>query len=230
MAAEQIVPGLYMFSTRAVNMFLIESPAGCTLIDTGLPGSAPNLLQELAAIGKQSRDIRHIILTHAHPDHIGSFAALKRETNARAYMHRLDTGIATAGRGFRPMTPAPGLRRRILFRLFVHLDTSVEGEMIDQSLEDGDRLDFADDLQVIHTPGHCAGQVCLLWRKNGGVLLAADACSNMGGLGWSLGYEDVEEGKRSLKKLSSLNFQSACFGHGKPIREHASVQFAKKWG
>jgi hypothetical protein len=49
------------------------------------------------------------------------------------------------------------------------------------------------------------------------------------GLGWSLGYEDLEEGKRSLRKLSDLDFQVACFGHGKPILKDASLRFRKIW-
>ena len=142
-------------------------------------------------------------------------------------MHRLDAPIAVAGNGFRPMKPAPGLRTRVLFSLFVKF-RPVEGACIDHALEDGQEL--PNGLRVIHAPGHCAGQVAFHWREHGGVLIAADACSNMMGLGWSLGYEDFEEGQRSLKKLSALDFQVACFGHGKPILQDADRRFREKWG
>ena len=59
-------------------------------------------------------------------------------------------------------------------------------------------------------------------------MFAADACSNMMGLGWSLGYENFQEG-RSLKKLSAMDFQIACFGHGKPILKDASHRFKELW-
>ena len=53
MAATQIVPGLYVISAGPVNTFLLESSEGCTLIDTGFPGSADKILQGIGALGKQ---------------------------------------------------------------------------------------------------------------------------------------------------------------------------------
>jgi hypothetical protein len=61
-------------------------------------------------------------------------------------------------------------------------------------------------------------------------MFAADTASNMMGLGYSLGYEDLEEGKRSLAKIAALDFEVACFGHGKVIRQGASAKFKQKWG
>jgi glyoxylase-like metal-dependent hydrolase (beta-lactamase superfamily II) len=213
-----------------VNIFLIDSPDGCTLIDSGFPGNLDKILLKLGKLGKQPRDIRHIVLTHAHPDHIGSFAALKRATGADAYMHPADAPIATTGSGFRPLKAAPGVMTGILFRLFVRPVRSVEAASIEHRVEDGQQLEIADGLTAIHVPGHCAGQLALLWPQHGGVLFAADACSNMMGLGLSLGYEDIEEGKRSLKKLTARNFQVACFGHGKAILRDAARKFKEKWG
>ena len=194
----------------------------------GLPGSQGKIIQAAKELGKKPTDIRHILLTHAHPDHIGGFAALKRDTAAQAHMHLIDAPIAISGTGFRPMKAAPGLRRKILFRLFVRF-APVEGAPVDHYLEDEQQLPIAGGVTAIHAPGHCAGQMALLWHQHGGVLFAADACSNMMGLGWSLGYENLEEGKRSLRKLSALNFQIACFGHGKPILKDAALRFKELW-
>jgi glyoxylase-like metal-dependent hydrolase (beta-lactamase superfamily II) len=169
------------------------------------------------------------VLTHAHPDHIGGFAALKKATSADAFMHPLDASIVTSGSGFRPMTAAPGLLTGIMFRLFVRPVGSVEAAPIEHRVEDGQKLPIADGLTAIHVPGHCAGQLAFLWPQHGGVLFVADACSNMMGLGWSLGYEDFEEGKRSLRKLTAFGFQVACFGHGKAILQDAVGKFKQKW-
>jgi glyoxylase-like metal-dependent hydrolase (beta-lactamase superfamily II) len=229
MAAAQIVQGLYVIPAGPVNTFLLESSDGCTLIDSGLPGSADKILQAIGELGKQPKDIRHIVLTHAHPDHIGSFAAIKKATGADAYMHSTDAPIATSGSGFRPMKAAPGLRTGILFRLFVRPVRSVEAAPIEHRVEDGQQMPVAGGLTAIHVPGHCAGQIALLWPRHGGVLFAADTCSNMMGLGWSLGYEDFDEGKSSLKKLTTFDFQVACFGHGKAIMRDAAGKFKKRW-
>lgn len=230
MPAQQIVPGLYVISLRIVNVFLLESSDGLTLIDTGAPNSADRVLQAVGELGQNADDIGHIVLSHAHPDHIGSLAALKKATGAAAYMHPVDADIARTGTGFRPLTPAPGLITKILFRLFIRPVAGLEGAAVEHEVHDGDELPFAGGLKAIHVPGHCAGQLVFLWPQHGGVLFAADACANMLGLGWSLGYEDLEEGKQSLRKLAQLDFEIACFGHGKAITQNASAQFKKKWG
>ena len=227
MGATQIVRGLHMLPLGAVNAYLLELTDGCVLIDTGLPGSAETIVHRIKEAGKEPADIRHIILTHAHPDHIGSLAALKTATHAEAYMHPVDAKIATRGEGFRPMKAAPGLIKGIMFKLFVRL-VPVEAAAIEHHVEDGQILPIG-GLKAIHVPGHCAGQLAFLWPEHGGVLIAADACSNMTGLGWSLGYEDLEVGRLSLRRLSALDFQVACFGHGKPILKDASKRFREVW-
>ena len=71
--------------------------------------------------------------------------------------------------------------------------------------------------------------MAFLWPEHGGVLIAADAAANVFGLGLSPVYEDLDEGRRSLGKLAGLDFEVACFGHGKPIPSGASRRFAQKW-
>jgi glyoxylase-like metal-dependent hydrolase (beta-lactamase superfamily II) len=230
MPAKLITDGLYVIPIGPVNTFLLDSPEGCTLIDTGFPNSADKILQAIRELGKEASDVRHIVLTHAHPDHIGSLAALKQATGAEAYIHPLDAPIATTGTGFRPLSPAPGLITGLMFRMFIRPVATVEGAAIEHQVQDGEVLPLAGGLTAIHVPGHCAGQLVFLWPQHGGVLFAADTCSNVMGLGWALGYEDFEEGRRSLRKLAQLDFQVACFGHGKAITHAAGAQFRKKWG
>ena len=229
MSAKQIVSGLYSIALGPVNSFFLDLPEGGVLVDTGLPDSADKILRALEGLGKQPRDVRHIILTHAHPDHIGSAAALRKATGAATYLHSRDVSIAKNGGPFRPLTPAPGLLTKVMFKLFVGELAGVEPVTVDYVIANDHDLPIPGGLRAIHTPGHCAGQVALLWPEHGGVLFAADACLNLLGLGWSLGYEDLEEGGRSLQKLSRLEFQVACFGHGKPIRQDASARFRKRW-
>jgi glyoxylase-like metal-dependent hydrolase (beta-lactamase superfamily II) len=77
-------------------------------------------------------------------------------------------------------------------------------------------------------PGHCAGQLVFLWPHHGGVLFAADIAGNMLGLSWSVIYEDFKEGKSSLAKVGNLDFDVACFGHGKAIVGGAAERFRQK--
>lgn len=227
MAARTIVPGLHVIPVGAVNTFLLEDASGCTLIDAGFPDKADQIVTAIEGLGRKPSDVKTIIATHAHPDHIGSLAALKRATGAQVLIHPLDAEIAARGSGFRPMTASPGLLSGLLFRLFVRGNPSVEASPVDRLIEDGAALPH--HLRAIHTPGHCAGHVALLWPQHGGVLFAADACANMLGLDWSLGYEDREQGRISLEKLAALDFHIVCFGHGKEITRDAAAKFRKRW-
>lgn len=229
MIARQILKRLYVIPTGSVNTFLLDDPQGCVLIDTGFPGSEGKILVALKELGKSPEDVRHIVLTHAHPDHIGSAAALKQATKAQTYMHPFDAPIARLGTGFRPLHPAPGIALKIMFKLFMRPIDHVEPTYIDHEIEDGDTLPIAGGLRVIHVPGHCAGQIGLLWSQHGGVLFAADSCMHLMGLGLTIAYEDVALGRQSLQSLAGLEFQVATFGHGRSILRDASSRFRKQW-
>ena len=145
------------------------------------------------------------------------------------YAHAADRAIIETAKGFRPLTPGPGLVNGIVFRLVSRLGMgAVDAAPVDHTVADGDSL--PNGLRAIHAPGHDAGQIALLWPLHGGVLFAADACANfMGRLNYSMGYEDLAEGTRSLRKLAQLDFQIACFGHGRVIPKQAAEQFRHKW-
>ncbi|MCS7062234.1 MAG: MBL fold metallo-hydrolase, partial [Anaerolineae bacterium] len=80
-----------------------------------------------------------------------------------------------------------------------------------------------------HTPGHSQGHVAFLWPHEGGVLFAGDIAAHIGRLGPSILYEDYAEGKRSLRRVSSLEFAIACFGHGAALLHNAQEHFRRCW-
>jgi hypothetical protein len=71
------------------------------------------------------------------------------------------------------MTPAPGLLGQVLCRLFFNPNERMEPVTIDQPLSDGEILPIAGGIEAIHTPGHYAGHLALLWRP-GRMLFAGD--------------------------------------------------------
>lgn len=227
--AKPVTDGLFAVALGGVNVHLIDAPEGLVLIDAGFPDRAEAILSAIAALGRAPGDLRHIVLTHAHVDHIGSLAALVRATGARTWMHRLDVPIAERGSGFRPLKPAPSLPMGLLFRLIYREGLSVEPAHIDHVLEDGAVIPLAGGMTAIHAPGHCAGQVALLWPKRS-VLFAADVCAHLVALSDPLGFEDEVEGHRSQRRLAGLDFEITCFGHGRPITRGAARRFRAKWG
>ena len=232
MGATQIVPGVYGISLGFVNTFVIDA-GDLTLIDTGIAGSAPRILAAVRRLGRQPADIRHIVLTHCHADHTGSLKALQIESGAATYMHSTDAALVREGQAARPLRPAPGLMNAAIFRLMMagqSAPRTVEPVAIDHEIRDGEELPAAGGLQVIATPGHTAGHICLLWPHAGGVLFAGDAGGNMLGLSYAPIYEDLDAGQRSLGHLATLEFDVACFGHGRALVGGAAARFRQKWG
>jgi glyoxylase-like metal-dependent hydrolase (beta-lactamase superfamily II) len=228
MTAKHVIKGVQVVPMGFSNAFLLGTDDGLTLIDAGFPGKQAALFGAIHGLGRSPDQLKHLIFTHGHPDHIGSAAAIVRETGARTYMHPLDIPMAESGGPFRPMTPAPGLLRRAMCKLFFDPEERVEPVAIDQPLTDGEILSIAGGIEVVHTPGHCAGHVALLWRP-GRMLFVGDVYTNLIGLGDPVGFENLEQGRTSQRKLASLSFNAAGFGHGGPITQGASIQFRNKW-
>ena len=228
MALKRVTQGVHVVAMGMANAFLIEGEDGLTLIDAGYPGKEAAVFGAIRALGRSPDQLEHLIFTHAHPDHIGSAAAIVRETGARTYMHPLDMPIAESGGPFRPMRAAPGLLRRVLCKLLYHPEKRLEPVAIDRPLTAGEMLPIAGGIEVIHTPGHCAGQVALLWHP-GRMLFVGDVCMNIMGLSDPVGFESLNDGRASQRKVAGLSFAAAGFGHGGSIARDASTRFRNKW-
>ena len=140
--------------------YLIESDAGLVLVDAGLPRYERKVVRRIRALGRDALGL--IFITHAHLDHYGSAAALRRLTGAPIAIHRAD-GDAMA----RGLTPLGSVHRRgrslwALLRLFEPC-LRPEPTAADVLLDDGDDLRaYGLDAVVLHTPGHTPGSSCLI--------------------------------------------------------------------
>jgi glyoxylase-like metal-dependent hydrolase (beta-lactamase superfamily II) len=226
---KSITPNSWLIPMGNVNSVLLQGDDGeLALIDAGFPDHESAVLDALGTLGRRPEDLGHIVFTHAHPDHIGSAAALVRRTDAETWMHPLDVAIAQSGGPFRPMTPSPHPMQRILFHFFWHADEPIAPVRIDHQIEDGQTLPIAGGLKVIHTPGHSAGHVSLLWQGTR-MLIVGDVGSNMAGVSDPLGFENRETGRASQRHLASLEFEAAAFGHGRAISHDAMPRIQKGW-
>ena len=227
---KKIVERAWLVPLGLANSVLLEGDDGeLALVDAGFPDHEGKILDALRTLGRHPEDLRHLVLTHAHPDHLGCAAAIVKRTGAITWLHTADAPIAESGGPFRPMRPSPGLVQQIGFRLFYHPNEPIAPVRIDHQMQDGELLPVAGGLQVVHTPGHSAGHVCLMW-KSGGLLIVGDAGSNVAGVSDPLGFEDREQGRRSQRQIASLDFQAVAFGHGRAISRDALRRVRRKWG
>ena len=123
---------------RANSVLLEGDDGGLALVDAGYPGHEAAIFDALRTLGRHPEDLRHLVFTHAHPDHLGCAAAVVERTGAKTWIHSTDAPIAESGGPFRPMRPAPGLVQQIGFRLFFHANEPIAPVRIDR-FEDRER-------------------------------------------------------------------------------------------
>jgi hypothetical protein len=134
----------------------------------------------------------------------------------------------------------PGIIPAIAYLLFIKPGgTTYESLAVDQTLKDGETLPMANDIEVIHSPGHCAGHIALRLRQEG-VLIAGDICSNIMGLSYSVLNEDRALARGSIVRVAAYPFERAVFGHGKLLNKRATKDerepknkphmFSMSWG
>jgi len=224
-----VVPGLWRVELGVVNAYLLEDGDGLILIDTGYPSSETRLLDAVAELDRQPSDVRAVIVTHLHPDHAGSLAAVLDMTGAEAWMHPTDAAEVRVGNGFRPYTTSSGILNWVLERTLIQPGAKgFDPAPVAHEVEDGDAAPGG--LRVVHAPGHSAGHIALVWPEHGGVLVAADACSNLPVLAPSVVYESIETGRRTLRRLAAMEVDVAVFGHGKPIMSGAAEKMRAAFG
>lgn len=225
---QQITKNVYQISIGAVNAFIIKDN-GLTLIDTGYKNSTDKIFAAIKKGGENPNDIKRIILTHSHPDHAGSAADIKKRLGIPVFEHPEDATLTEQGIGGRTMHLAPGVMNWLLYNLFIkRIENKIDPLNIDEKLNDNDIIPVAGGIQVVHTPGHSAGHICLL-VKNEGVLIAGDICANFGGLAYSVVYEDRALGVKSILKAAQLDFDKAVFGHGSLLKQGADKKLKEKF-
>jgi glyoxylase-like metal-dependent hydrolase (beta-lactamase superfamily II) len=233
--AERVISNVWRLrlSMGYTNAYLLVSDDGVTLVDSGTKGQQGNILEGVSATGRTPADLKHILITHHHTDHTGSLASLVETTGAKAYVHPLDAPIT---RGDEPVAgPNPDVRMGWMLKpLLMRLQPSrMPPVAIEREVVDGDELAIAGGVTVIHTPGHTAGHVSYFWPQSGGVLFAGDAAGKLGSLGPPVGglgsmfTDDPEQAKESFRKLSELEFDTVCMGHGGVLTPQAHVAFRR---
>jgi glyoxylase-like metal-dependent hydrolase (beta-lactamase superfamily II) len=229
-AAEEIVEGVYAIGLGYVNAFMLTGEDGPTLIDSGLKGSDKRIRRAIREIGRQPGELRNVLVTHHHADHVGSLASLVKSSGAEVWVHPLDAPVVS-GEKQRPHPNPASMAGRVIGPLITRLpQNNPPPTVATQLANDGDVVPVAGGLQVIATPGHTAGHVSYLLPGHGGVLFAGDAAGHMlGRVGKPLLIftEDMAQAKESIRKLAALDFETACFGHGTVLKGRANIEFRR---
>jgi glyoxylase-like metal-dependent hydrolase (beta-lactamase superfamily II) len=201
---------------------ILDDENGNALVDTGLPGQEEEISSALADAGIGVQDLNRIIFTHQDLDHVGSGAALVRQSGAKVLAHNVEAPYIDGG--LRPLKPTPEmLEQRPQMREMMQRLEPID---VDESLEDGERLDLAGGIRVIFTPGHTPGHVSL-YLEGPRVLVAGDALTaeegHLNGPNPPVTL-DMDEAAQSVKRLAELDLETIVCYHGGVVNEDANGQ------
>lgn len=203
------------------NSFALPGDGGTVLIDSGLDGNA-----ELFApyIGGE----KAIVATHGHWDHIGLHRYL-RQRGATLYAHTGDRRYFEDHAWhwqdlfgqYRNDFDLPPARETVLRQC-------IGGEvLIDEEITDGQTLSlFGRILEVLHTPGHSDGSVCLL-EKESGALFTGDSLMGRGFFTGLPQYTDPTAYMASMQRLKTLTVDTVYSCHNEPMSGSLLAQKAQ---
>ncbi len=189
-----------------VSAYVLVRGREAVIVDTGNPGNAGDIEAGLSEVGLGWNDVGNVILTHRHPDHIGSLGpVMDNASEAFGYAGEADIpSIASP----RPLTP----------------------------VGDGDTVFGLSIIETPgHTPGSItvfdpvAGVVIVGDAINGAGSGVADSEGGVGGANPRFS-SDMAQAAESIKKLAALSFDSVYFGHGDPLEGNASQLVAELAG
>lgn len=207
-----------------VNAHLIRSPAGCILVDAGIPGSERKIGRALTACGLSFRDIKLIIVTHAHTDHAGSAARLRDLSGAPILAHKDDADFYSRKE---PMTFCP---TGWVGRLFLKTPMPHEpylGFVPDIMMANGETmnlLDFGIDGVVSHTSGHTPGSIAVELSSQdalvGDLIASGILIGGIARTGHAIRppfEDDPHRVARELERLVQRGTKRFYVGHGGPL-------------
>lgn len=232
------------FPVGPVNVYLLDGPAPA-LVDTG-PNTAEAMIalrEGLAACGHTLADVCHLVITHAHPDHFGLAARIVEESGAQVHSHRYNVELLSGdkaeigywGSYYAQVLRQAGVPQSILkttWRDFGAAAPYSQPVGVDVALDDGDVLTLGgNSWEVIHTPGHARGHVCLYHRESTDLLsgdhLLRDISSNPilepPLPGEAQRPRSLVQYLRSLEQVAALEVAAAWPGHGAPITDHRAL-------
>jgi metallo-beta-lactamase class B len=144
----RLIGNIYYVGAKNIASYLVTTPQGNILIDTGTTEMTPVITANIEKLGFKVRDIKIMLSSHAHFDHIGGHAAMKKLTGARVMAIRQDAEALEAGRDLSPLG-----------------DEGWTPVKVDRVLKDGDTVTLGGaTLRAVWAPGHTPG--CTVWTTS----------------------------------------------------------------
>ena len=220
------------------NVFLLSALDGYLLVDTSYEHKLKSLKNCLAKLGARFDDIRYIVLTHHHNDHVGNLAQLRNEYKFKIIAHRITAKRLAKGELGQPLVPLNLISSILLTALKKTGGQNLSFPPV--SLDDDDVL-FGDDgldlrsitgvnARIIHTPGHSDDSVSIVLPDNSAIV--GDLCFNLlpfgGGKYYPLLFDAMDKVYTSWEKLLKMGVTEIIPSHGKPFDSQLLARLIEK--
>lgn len=222
----EILKGVQYVDGTNANAYVVEEDDGTlTLVDATMQADGKKILQYITArMSRKPSEVRTIVVTHCHVDHIRGLAALKAATGGRVAVHEADADYVSGKAKY----PSPGGAMGLVFGVmspFLKV-TPVEPDI---RLKDGDAIGR---LVVVHTPGHTPGSISLYDRRDRALFVGDAARFVKGELKGPPPQftQNKAQAKESIERLSSLDFAVMLSGHGEPLVSTDGPRMMKDMG
>ncbi|QGU07496.1 putative metallo-hydrolase YflN [Corynebacterium occultum] len=229
MITTDVADGIDLISHAHVNCYLIDSDEGVTLVDAGLPRMWPMVLGALVRRGRQAEDIRGLVLTHGHFDHVGFARHVHQKLGVPVFVHPQDEYLAAHPYSYQPQSnrflyPLAHPRSLpLLGRMALAGALSIRGISDTRALTTGDPLPLPGSPVAMLAPGHTAGQ-CILHLPDRDTVISGDALVTLdpytGKPGpqivASAATKDTRQALAALDVLVDTGATTVLPGHGDP--------------
>lgn len=225
-----VAPGVHHVRAAHVSWSLIVDGDDVTLIDTGYPGDRDRVIASLDRIGRSPADVAAVVLTHAHPDHVGNAEHLRASFGIRVWAHRDEVANARGERieqvAVTTLIRKAWRRDVVVWARDVLRLGATRVERVTEVASCGEGvLDVPGRPAVVHTPGHTSGHVALHLPERG-ALLVGDALMTGHALSRTPGPQllpdffnlDAAQARASLHRLVGLDAAVVVPGHGPAFR------------
>lgn len=159
----EVAPRIHRVGAELINAYLVDADGGVVIVDAGAPAYWGDLPGILSTMGRSLADVRALLLTHGHEDHLG-FAERARQTGIEIRIHEDDAALARRDVPIKRSMVGPYRPRPLLEFLWHYARTGLlrvpKVEAV-ATFGDGATLDVPGEPRVIHVPGHTAGSAAL---------------------------------------------------------------------